>query len=159
MDLERYCATAWGFCSQAPRREPPLVRTPSTGFVLRLTSRKGWVLRWLELDFGCDAGDPAEPAGDAPAACLRAFTCPIAGHVAQPGKMINAASVALFRGVGRLSAADAEKLIFLWLHESERVYADSLISLQDQMKYQNAAAALAKRMFTKFSNIGKYMNA
>ena len=110
MDLERYCATAWGFCSQAPRREPPLVRTPSTGFVLRLTSRKGWVLRWLELDFGCDAGDPAEPAGDAPAACLRAFTCPIAGHVAQPGKMINAASVALFRGVGRLSAADAEAL-------------------------------------------------
>ena len=86
-----------------------VVRTPSTGFVLRLTSRKGWVLRWLELDFGCDAGDPAEPAGDAPAACLRAFTCPIAGHVAQPGKMINAASVARKRS-SRRRATNARHL-------------------------------------------------
>jgi len=51
--------------------------------------------------------------------------------------------------------ADAEKLVLLWIHESERVYGDRLVSVSDVKKYRGLAGELAKKMFGKF-NFGKY---
>ncbi|CAK0791281.1 unnamed protein product [Prorocentrum cordatum] len=48
-----------------------------------------------------------------------------------------------------------EKMTKLWLHESERVYGDRLVSTSDLKKYRSLAADLCKRMFGKF-NFAKY---
>jgi len=50
---------------------------------------------------------------------------------------------------------DAEKLVLLWLHESERVYGDRLVSPADLKKYRALAAELSKKMFNKY-NFTKY---
>jgi len=50
---------------------------------------------------------------------------------------------------------DAEKLVLLWIHESERVYGDRLVSVSDLKKYRGLAGELAKKMFGKF-NFAKY---
>ncbi|CAD7974700.1 unnamed protein product [Amoebophrya sp. A25] len=50
---------------------------------------------------------------------------------------------------------DAEKLVLLWLHESERVYGDRLVNPQDLKKYRALAAELSKKMFNKY-NFTKY---
>ena len=41
-----------------------------------------------------------------------------------------------------------EKLVQLWLHESERVYGDRLVSLDDLAKYRNLAATNARKKFS-----------
>ncbi|KAF4753676.1 hypothetical protein FOZ63_015508, partial [Perkinsus olseni] len=50
---------------------------------------------------------------------------------------------------------DPEKLVLLWLHESERIYGDRLVSAGDLRKYRGLAAELSKKMFGKF-NLAKY---
>merc|ERR1711879_209447 len=45
---------------------------------------------------------------------------------------------------------EAEKLVLLWIHESERVYGDRLVSVADLKKYRALAAELSKKMFGKF---------
>lgn len=51
--------------------------------------------------------------------------------------------------------SDAEKVVLLWIHESERVYGDRLVSTTDLKKYRLLAADLSKKMFAKF-NFAKY---
>jgi len=51
--------------------------------------------------------------------------------------------------------ADAEKVVLLWIHESERIYGDRLVSPSDLKKYRALAADLSKKMFGKF-NFTKY---
>eukprot|EP00966_Prymnesium_polylepis_P296668 6853557-Prymnesium_polylepis.1 len=46
---------------------------------------------------------------------------------------------------------DPMKLAQLWLHESERVYSDRLVSLADQKKYRELATEQAKKYFKEFS--------
>ena len=43
------------------------------------------------------------------------------------------------------------KLAQLWLHESERVYADRLVSLADQKRYKDFALEQAKKYFKEMS--------
>lgn len=50
---------------------------------------------------------------------------------------------------------DAEKVVLLWVHESERVYGDRLVSVADLKKYRALAGELSKKMFNKF-NFTKY---
>jgi len=50
---------------------------------------------------------------------------------------------------------DAEKVVLLWIHESERVYGDRLVSVADLKKYRGLTAELVKKMFAKF-NFAKY---
>merc|ERR1719335_360994 len=50
---------------------------------------------------------------------------------------------------------EAEKLVLMWIHESERVYGDRLVSVGDLKKYRGLAAELCKKMFGKF-NFSKY---
>merc|ERR1719428_551498 len=50
---------------------------------------------------------------------------------------------------------DAEKLVLMWIHESERVYGDRLVSVSDLKKYRGLAADLCKKMFGKF-NFAKF---
>jgi len=51
--------------------------------------------------------------------------------------------------------ADAEKTVLLWIHESERVYGDRLVSSADLKKYRSLVFELSKKMFAKF-NFQKY---
>jgi dynein heavy chain len=46
---------------------------------------------------------------------------------------------------------DQEKIVKLWLHESERVYADRLINAEHISQYKNAAFEILKKNFAKFS--------
>lgn len=50
---------------------------------------------------------------------------------------------------------DAEKLALLWIHESERIYCDRLVSVSDHRKYRGLVGELSKKMFAKF-NFSKY---
>eukprot|EP00929_Paragymnodinium_shiwhaense_P077089 TRINITY_DN3967_c2_g1_i1.p1 TRINITY_DN3967_c2_g1~~TRINITY_DN3967_c2_g1_i1.p1 ORF type:complete len:3070 (-),score=1029.42 TRINITY_DN3967_c2_g1_i1:156-9119(-) len=50
---------------------------------------------------------------------------------------------------------DPEKVVLLWVHESERIYGDRLVSVTDLKKYKGLAAELSKKMFGKF-NLQKY---
>lgn len=43
------------------------------------------------------------------------------------------------------------KLAQLWLHESERIYSDRLVSLADQKKYKELAIEQSKKYFKEFS--------
>eukprot|EP00398_MALV-I-01_sp_L67-1_P000509 gene509-224_t len=54
-----------------------------------------------------------------------------------------------------LQFAHAERLVRLWLHESERIYGDRLVSESDLKKYRAVAADMCKKMFSKF-NFSKY---
>jgi dynein heavy chain len=45
-----------------------------------------------------------------------------------------------------------EKIAKLWLHESERVYGDRLVSVSDLKKYRVLAAELSKKQFSKCSS-------
>ena len=38
-------------------------------------------------------------------------------------------------------------MVLLWIHESERIYGDRLVSPQDLKKYRALAADLSKKMF------------
>ena len=44
----------------------------------------------------------------------------------------------------------ADKFVLLWLHESERVYGDCLVSLADLTKYNNLAQIQCKKHFPSF---------
>lgn len=48
-----------------------------------------------------------------------------------------------------------DKMAMLWLHESERVYGDRLVSLEDLSKYRAQAAAHAKKKFPTI-NLGNF---
>ena len=48
-----------------------------------------------------------------------------------------------------------DKFAQLWLHESERVYGDRLVSLDDLNKYRTLALATAKKKFAS-SNLGEF---
>lgn len=48
-----------------------------------------------------------------------------------------------------------DKFASLWLHESERVYGDRLVSLDDLSKYRALAASFAKKKFPTI-NLGNY---
>jgi len=50
---------------------------------------------------------------------------------------------------------DPEKLCALWLHESERIYGDRLVSVSDLKKFKAIALDMSKKMFGKF-NFQKY---
>merc|ERR1719482_2282716 len=50
---------------------------------------------------------------------------------------------------------DAEKMCLLWIHESERIYSDRLVSSTDQKTYRHIVGELTKKMFSKF-NFHKY---
>merc|ERR1711959_278185 len=50
---------------------------------------------------------------------------------------------------------EGEKTVLLWIHESERVYGDRLVSVTDLKKYRALASELSKKMFAKF-NFQKY---
>eukprot|EP00929_Paragymnodinium_shiwhaense_P050232 TRINITY_DN25303_c0_g2_i1.p1 TRINITY_DN25303_c0_g2~~TRINITY_DN25303_c0_g2_i1.p1 ORF type:complete len:2248 (-),score=601.64 TRINITY_DN25303_c0_g2_i1:355-7038(-) len=50
---------------------------------------------------------------------------------------------------------DAEKLALLWLHESERIYGDRLVSVADLKRFRAMLAELVKKMFSKY-NFQKY---
>merc|ERR1719160_310290 len=50
---------------------------------------------------------------------------------------------------------DPEKLVALWLHESERIYGDRLVSVSDLKKFKAIVLDMSKKMFGKF-NFGKY---
>jgi dynein heavy chain len=45
----------------------------------------------------------------------------------------------------------AEKFVQLWLHESERVYGDRLVSPEDLQKYNALAQGQAKKLFPQFN--------
>ena len=47
---------------------------------------------------------------------------------------------------------DPEKLALLWIHESERIYGDRLVSAADVKKYRVIAQELAKKMFGKYNS-------
>merc|ERR1719174_2997484 len=64
----------------------------------------------------------------------------------------------VFSGLLQASPKDfsePEKLVALWLHESERIYGDRLVSVADLKRYKAISADMAKKMFGKF-NFGKY---
>ena len=44
-----------------------------------------------------------------------------------------------------------EKFVHLWLHESERVYGDRLVSYEDLTKYNNIVQAQAKKIFPSYN--------
>jgi len=48
-----------------------------------------------------------------------------------------------------------EKFVQLWLHESERVYGDRLVSYEDLAKYNTLAQAQHKKVFPNY-NVGKF---
>ncbi|CAE7610116.1 ODA11 [Symbiodinium microadriaticum] len=50
---------------------------------------------------------------------------------------------------------DAEKLVLLWIHESERIYGDRLVSMADLKKLRQLTEKIAKQMFSKH-NLQKY---
>merc|ERR1719506_2194446 len=50
---------------------------------------------------------------------------------------------------------DPEKLCALWLHESERIYGDRLVSVADLKKFKAIVLDMSKKMFGKF-NFAKY---
>ena len=43
-----------------------------------------------------------------------------------------------------------EKLAHMWLHESERVYGDRLVSPEDLKKYNDLAQGQARKIFSQF---------
>eukprot|EP00931_Biecheleriopsis_adriatica_P101533 TRINITY_DN7664_c0_g1_i1.p1 TRINITY_DN7664_c0_g1~~TRINITY_DN7664_c0_g1_i1.p1 ORF type:complete len:4295 (+),score=1011.97 TRINITY_DN7664_c0_g1_i1:399-12887(+) len=52
--------------------------------------------------------------------------------------------------------ADAEKFVLLWIHESERIYGDRLVSVSDLKKLRQIMEKLTKQMFSKYTNLAKY---
>jgi dynein heavy chain len=50
---------------------------------------------------------------------------------------------------------EPDNLIKMWLHESERVYGDRLVSAEDLAKYRGLAAESYKKSFSKY-NLNKY---
>ena len=43
-----------------------------------------------------------------------------------------------------------EKFVHLWLHESERVYGDRLVSPEDLNKYNQLALGQARKLFQQY---------
>jgi dynein heavy chain len=50
---------------------------------------------------------------------------------------------------------EPDLLVKLWVHESERIYGDRLVSPEDLGKYRELAAEITKKSFSKF-NLTKY---
>jgi dynein heavy chain len=47
--------------------------------------------------------------------------------------------------------SDAEKAVHLWIHESERVYADRLVSQSDVKKFKSILTDMTKKLFPKIT--------
>ena len=52
---------------------------------------------------------------------------------------------------------DAEKFVFLWLHESERVYGDRLVDAEDLAKFKQIMQNQARKTFNQFNVTRFYM--
>ncbi len=50
---------------------------------------------------------------------------------------------------------DPAKLVQLWVHESERVYGDCLVSVEDGKKFRALLLSQARKRFPQY-NIGSY---
>jgi dynein heavy chain len=50
---------------------------------------------------------------------------------------------------------EPDNLIKLWIHESERIYGDRLVSAENLNVYKSIMADLVKRSFAKY-NLTKY---
>jgi len=64
----------------------------------------------------------------------------------------------VFQGILQAQPAqftEPEKLIKLWMHESERIYCDRLVTKADIADYKTMMADKVKNHFTKFSNLYK----
>ena len=53
---------------------------------------------------------------------------------------------------------DPEKFFHLWVHESERVYGDRLVSPEDLVKYNTIVQAQAKKVFPSY-NLARFFAA
>jgi dynein heavy chain, axonemal len=51
--------------------------------------------------------------------------------------------------------SDQEKIVKLWIHESERIYGDRLVSLEHVLAYKALAADVVKKSFARF-NMSRY---
>jgi len=56
----------------------------------------------------------------------------------------------VFQGLLAASPETTDELVRLWLHESERVYGDRLVSTEDVSKYNTLAQAQCKKVFSSF---------
>lgn len=50
---------------------------------------------------------------------------------------------------------DPEKFVLLWVHESERVYGDRLVDLDDLVKFKSIVQNQVKKSFVQF-NIARF---
>ena len=50
---------------------------------------------------------------------------------------------------------EPDNLIKLWIHESERIYGDRLVSTENLNTYKAVVADIAKKSFAKY-NLSKY---
>jgi len=48
---------------------------------------------------------------------------------------------------------DPEKLVRMWIHESERIYGDRLVSVEHLNTYKNLANEISKKSFARFSMV------
>ena len=51
---------------------------------------------------------------------------------------------------------DLEKIVKLWIHESERIYSDRLVSKKDILEYRNISVDILKKSFSKYTSIQKF---
>lgn len=51
---------------------------------------------------------------------------------------------------------DLEKIVKLWIHESERIYSDRLVSKKDITEYRNISVDILKKSFSKYTGIQKF---
>ena len=66
----------------------------------------------------------------------------------------------IFQGILQSNSShfwDQEKIVKLWIHESERVYCDRLVSNEDIARYKQIAFESLKKSFSKF-NLQKYFS-
>ena len=50
---------------------------------------------------------------------------------------------------------EADNFIRLWVHESDRIYGDRLVSFENLQTYKLVIADIVKKSFARF-NMGKY---
>ncbi|CAM9207540.1 unnamed protein product [Chrysoparadoxa australica] len=66
----------------------------------------------------------------------------------------------VFQGLLKATPANflyAEKLVYLWLHESERVYGDRLVSRDDIKRFRQILAVQAKKAFPQYNTARFFM--
>jgi dynein heavy chain len=53
---------------------------------------------------------------------------------------------------------EPDNLIKLWVHESERIYGDRLVSIENLATYKSVIADIVKKSFAKY-NLSKYFTS